>query len=41
MFLLSKSPKLRKWFGTESISKVKQLKESMMKLAKLHYATLD
>lgn len=40
IFLISKSPKLRKWFGAELISKVKQLKESMMKLAKIHYADL-
>lgn len=40
IFLISKSPKLRKWFGAELISKVKQLKESMMKLAKIHYAEL-
>lgn len=41
MFLISKSSKLREVFGTEAINKVKQLKESMIKLAKIHYATLD
>ena len=41
MFLLSKSSKLREVFGAEAISKVKQLKESIIKLAKIHYATLD
>lgn len=40
VFLISKSPILRQWFGAELISKVKQLKESMMKLAKIHYAEL-
>ncbi|MGL4731529.1 MAG: type I restriction endonuclease subunit R [Clostridium sp.] len=41
MFLLSKASKLREVFGAEAISKVKQLKESIIKLAKIHYATLD
>lgn len=41
MFLISKSPKLREVFGVEAISKIKQLKESIIKLAKIHYATLD
>ncbi|MBU3219498.1 type I restriction endonuclease subunit R [Clostridium algidicarnis] len=37
MLLISKSPKLREVFGEESISKIKQLKESIVKLAKIHY----
>lgn len=41
MFLVSKTPKLRQWLGTDIISKIKQLKEKIMKLAKIHYATLD
>lgn len=41
MFLISKSPKLREVFGAEAINKIKQLKESIIKLAKIHYATLD
>jgi len=41
MFLISKSSKLREVFGAEAITKVKQLKESMTKLAKIHYGTLD
>ncbi|MBY6951037.1 type I restriction endonuclease subunit R [Clostridium botulinum] len=41
MFLISKSSKLREVFGLDAISKIKQLKESIIKLAKIHYATLD
>lgn len=41
MFLISKSPKLREVFGAEAMNKIKQLKESIIKLAKIHYATLD
>ena len=41
MFLISKSTKLREVFGADAISKIRQLKESIIKLAKIHYATLD
>ncbi len=41
MFLISKSSKLREVFGAEAINKIKQLKESIIKLAKIHYATID
>lgn len=41
MFLLSNSQKIREIYGQEGISKVKQLKESIAKLAKIHYANLD
>lgn len=41
MFLISKSAKLREVFGADAISKIRQLKESIIKLAKIHYATLD
>ncbi|MFL0270113.1 type I restriction endonuclease subunit R [Candidatus Clostridium radicumherbarum] len=41
MFLISKSAKLREVFGSEAISKIRQLKESIIKLAKIHYANLD
>ncbi|BDR70897.1 type I deoxyribonuclease HsdR [Clostridium tetani] len=41
MFLVSKTPKLRQWLGADIISKIKQLKEKIMKLAKIHYSTLD
>lgn len=41
MTLISNSHKLREVFGTEAMNKVKQLKESIIKLAKIHYATLD
>lgn len=40
-YLISKSPKLREVFGTEVINKIKQLKESIIKLAKIHYRELD
>lgn len=41
MFLVSKMVKLRQWFGADVINKIKQLKESMMKLAKIHYKDLE
>jgi len=41
MYLISKSPKLREVFGVEAMNKVKYLKENIVKLAKIHYATLD
>lgn len=41
MFLLSNSQKIREIYGQDGISKVKELKESITKLAKIHYANID
>lgn len=41
MFLISKSTKLREVFGVEAMNKVKQLKESIIKLAKIHYEIIE
>lgn len=37
MYLLSKSTKIREVYGQETITKIKELKEQMLKLAKIHY----
>lgn len=41
MFLLSNSQKIREIYGQDGINKVKELKESITKLAKIHYANID
>ncbi len=41
MYLISKSSKLRDIFGAEAMNKIKYLKENIIKLAKIHYATID
>lgn len=41
MFLISKSAKLREVYGDDTISKLKELKEQILKLAKIHYANID
>lgn len=41
MFLLTNSKKIREIYGQEGLNKVKELKESITKLAKIHYANLD
>lgn len=41
MFLLSNSQKIREIYGQNGINKVKELKESITKLAKIHYANID
>lgn len=41
MFLLSNSQKIREIYGQDEINKVKELKESITKLAKIHYANID
>ena len=41
MFLLSNSQRIREIYGQDGINKVKQLKESITKLAKIHYANID
>ncbi|WP_343101272.1 type I restriction endonuclease subunit R [Romboutsia sp. MSSM.1001216sp_RTP31141st1_G3_RTP31141_220114] len=41
MYLLSKSAKIREVYGPETIAKIKELKEQILKLAKIHYASID
>lgn len=41
MYLLSKSAKIREVYGPETIAKIKELKEQILKLAKIHYANID
>lgn len=41
MFLLGNSKKIREIYGQDGINKVKELKESIIKLAKIHYANID
>ncbi len=41
MYLLSKSAKIREVYGPETIAKIKELKEQILKLAKIHYAHID
>ncbi|MGG7177441.1 type I restriction endonuclease subunit R [Clostridium paraputrificum] len=41
MFLLGNSQKIREIYGQDGINKVKELKESITKLAKIHYANID
>ncbi|MGL5752072.1 MAG: type I restriction enzyme subunit R domain-containing protein, partial [Paraclostridium sp.] len=37
MYLISKSAKIREVYGPETIAKIKELKEQILKLAKIHY----
>lgn len=41
MFLISKSAAIKSVYGNETISKIQNLREQMIKLAKIHYATID
>ena len=41
MFLLGKSQRIREVYDKDTIAKIKELKEQMVKLAKIHYATLE
>ena len=41
MFILSKSAKIREVYGNETISKTQILREQMLKLSKVHYATIE
>ena len=41
MYLISKSAKLREVYGNDTMTKIKDLKEQMVNLSKIHYATLD
>ena len=41
MFLLSNSQRIREIYGQDGINKVKELKESITKLARIHYANID
>ncbi len=41
MFLISKSAAIKSVYGNETISKIQNLRDQMIKLVKIHYATID
>ena len=41
MFLLSKSQRIREVYGADTMNRIKELREQLLSLAKIHYAVID
>ena len=41
MYIIGKLAKIRDVYGSEAYNKKEELRDQMLKLAKIHYATID